>query len=194
MCTWQWNVDGGMLSIPRPNLCQLACAGIAALLVSAYKQDVGIIIEDVMCAIAVMDVIIKDQHLHHVMQHTVSAVAMQHQMKVLALNMPTCQGLFQRMCVLASLCLGMLAAHAEGAAWLCMHNINKDTQGRPNGFCSRSKPACRSDVIEVCHKHIIDTHVQLLHSNKAGICCVQMSATFVIARKSTVSCGAPSVL
>lgn len=78
MCTWQWNVDGGMLSIPRSNLCQLACARIAALLVSANEQDVGIIIEDVMRAVAVMDIVIKDQHLHHVMQHAVSAVDMRH--------------------------------------------------------------------------------------------------------------------
>ena len=74
-CTWQWNVDGGMLPTSAANLRQLACARIAALLVSADEQDVGIIIEDVMGAIAMMDVIVENEHLHHIMQHAVSCVA-----------------------------------------------------------------------------------------------------------------------
>ena len=62
--TWKWDVDGGVLCSCSAHFCQLACAGVGALLVAAHKQDAGIIVEDVMRAVAMMYIVVKNHHLH----------------------------------------------------------------------------------------------------------------------------------
>ncbi len=52
-----------MLPGTAAHLCELASPRVGALLVRAHKQDVWVIIEDVMCAIAMMDIIVKDHDL-----------------------------------------------------------------------------------------------------------------------------------
>ncbi len=55
-----------MLPSTAADLCELASSRIGALLVCAHKQDVWIVIEDVMCAIAMMDIIVKDHDLQYI--------------------------------------------------------------------------------------------------------------------------------
>ena len=53
-----------MLGVSTAHLAELASARIGALLVRADKQNIWVIVKDVVCAIAVMHVIVKDHYLH----------------------------------------------------------------------------------------------------------------------------------
>lgn len=57
-----------MLAGAAAHLSELATARIGSLLMCADEQDVRVIIEDVVSAVAVMHVIVKDHNLHAVLR------------------------------------------------------------------------------------------------------------------------------
>ena len=61
--TWQGQIDGVALAIPSAHICQFAGAWIDALLMGAEKQDSGIFMEQVICAISMVHIIIKYHYL-----------------------------------------------------------------------------------------------------------------------------------
>ncbi len=61
--TWKGQIDGSALASPRSNFSQSTCAWIAARLVRAHEKNGGVIVEDVMRPVAVMDIEVEDHHL-----------------------------------------------------------------------------------------------------------------------------------
>ncbi len=61
--TWQRQIDGGSLPAARTYICQLACAWVGALLMCAHKENILVLIEYIVCAVAMMHIKIKNHDL-----------------------------------------------------------------------------------------------------------------------------------
>src|SRR5258706_2121034 len=55
-----WNVDGRTDALALTDLGDCACAGIPGKLVSRKEQYIGVRIENILCSIAVMNIVIDD--------------------------------------------------------------------------------------------------------------------------------------
>jgi hypothetical protein len=61
--TWQGQVNGGALPLASANFRQLSSAGVDALLMSAYEQDGGVVVEHIIRTIAMVHIKVKNEHL-----------------------------------------------------------------------------------------------------------------------------------